>query len=636
MLFSLLPIFLIVFTAILTSSSFDIKFSFTSLIAVFSIIIVLYFSYIFDCLRTGRIIVIALCFALCLLLLSKMFTNKCMAQNLYREIRSPIFISFLFFLAFSWFISRDLIVQHWDALRLWGAYPKALYSTSELQLGEDALLFDIMKSYPPGMPLFCYFIASFCPVFDERVLFFAYDFFLVVLLLPLYELVYAKFRTKFIQSIFVVLFSICLLWCLFSTNLDYARFFNSLFIDPILGICSGCCFFLCFYQRDIDPISIATSALSCACLALLKDSGAFIGLSAILGGFIGSLVSKQREQLRYILLRLGVELFALASVWVSWSYLLDLYSITNHIQMSFVLFDSHSLSLLLQQIISEPILEINFLSFSIPFSLLICFTIYCIIKTALIFCRKMDMRAEIVFAVSELSCYILFFLGYCLSFSSYLSEGRYPSYVRYFSTLVVSSTYLLAGSLLYNTYNLPKHLHAFFSRYFRKSPSFRRSVFFRPCLLLIDLIVVYSFLSIYPDIKNPFSFLSYENYIESQEFVSLTKQVVSPKTETTDVYLVIPGDISILHHRIYFDFLDKNIRVVNFYNEANISSEGCNYSPSSFISELISKSIEYVLVTELDEIHYNEFRSILGNASVGDLNLIFHVDKATQSLVRIA
>lgn len=635
MFFVLIPTLLILFVSLCSASLFKARFSSIFPITIFAIILVLYFSYIFNKLALGRIFVIVACLSLSLFSLVKARTDKQIAYKFLEIIKSPSFIIFLFFLAFSWFISLDMIVQQWDALRLWGAYPKALYSTEELQLGTDALLFQVMQSYPPAMPLFCYFMLSFGPVFNEHVLFFAYDFFIAVLILHLWDIACEKFLIKRNQGIILSLFSIIFIWCLFAKNLDYARFFNSIFIDPTLGICSGYCLFLSFYRQEESSLNVINLSLSCACLALLKDSGAFIALFAILGGFIGAFASKNRVQLKMIFLRLFVALAALAAVWFTWSYLLNIYSISNHIQMSIPSVSWYSIYHFFIQFIREPITEFNFLCFSVSFSLMNIFLLYCLIKSVLLLRRKTDFRSELTYTIAELLCYILFFIGYCFAFSNSIVKGLYPSYTRYLSSLVTSAFYVFTGNFLYVQSDLVARLVAFCTHTFKKIISFFH-VSPSKAPHVLSLIVILFFGITCLQIKTPYIFLSESQYDQSQAFVSSALHSIPENSETTDVYLVVPGDISILHHRIYFDFLDKDIRVVNFYNEANISSEGCNYSPGSFISELISRDIKYVLITDLDETHYNEFGSILGNASVGDTNLIFRVDKAAGSLVRIA
>ena len=186
-----------------------------------------------------------------------------------------------------------------DCLRLWGAYPKILHSTGKLQLGEDSFLYSYMQSYPPGMPLLCYFISSFGKVFSEKTLFLTYSLFGFSLILPFFR----NFRWQNKKSLLVAfLASIIIPWMITSMNTDDGFYYSSLFIDMPLGICCGYVLYHSFHRTGKSGFDSICMILSCGILSLLKDSGAFLAVCGILGALVcGYLRRKEVPFFRTIL-----------------------------------------------------------------------------------------------------------------------------------------------------------------------------------------------------------------------------------------------------------------------------------------------------------------------------------------------
>ena len=105
----------------------------------------------------------------------------------------------------------------------------------------------------------------------------------------------------------------------------------------------------------------------------------------------------------------------------------------------------------------------------------------------------------------------------------------------------------------------------------------------------------------------------------------------------TDVYLCIPGDSKgneRLHHRTYFELIDKHIRIKNFYLTTDITSSGSGYSSGQFIDILIADHCDYVMFSGISEDIYHEFSEILGDVSVGESNVIYRVNAKSRSIDR--
>ena len=334
MLYSLIPISLLVLVTLLLGTVLRKSFSELFASSLFSVMLILYGSYIFDALIVGRWIVIGLCVLMTAILGTLVLRDPSRRDALAKQVKAPSFSFFLIAFALYFVFAAGEFVNLWDSLRLWGAYPKVLHTTQALQLGEGSVLYPSMQSYPPGMPLLCYFFTSFSPVFSESTLFLTYSLFGLSMSLPLLEGVSGRSKKTQLWVFWGILF---IPWFISSVNDDFAQYYSSLFIDLPLGICCGYTFFLAFRRFGSSTLENIRFLLACGCVALLKDSGSFIAVCCVAGALVSCIL--RRREIRFVkaLLWLLASAAVMLFVWRSWGFLRDRSAIANHLQLGFTI-----------------------------------------------------------------------------------------------------------------------------------------------------------------------------------------------------------------------------------------------------------------------------------------------------------
>ena len=410
MLFCLIPTVLLTGSAVALALYFKKHFADLLAPVVFGVMLVLYGFYGFGLLNLGRMVVTVL---LLLTVILPLILRRPEKERVLKILKTPSFLLYLAGVAACMLFAANKFVSLWDCLRLWGAYPKALHTTGALQLGPDALLFDVMQSYPPGMPLLASFMTGFSPVFPENGLFFTYSFFGLTILLPFLKAADSADRKTGIWALLLVLF---VPYFLTGMNTDQGYYYSSLYIDIPLGLCCGWFFSRVFHPKNkLDAIS---AVLSCGATVLLKDSGAFFVLCGIAGGLICQLLEKKdlKKYLPWLLCQAAM----LALTYGSWKYLTGLYTVENHIQADFSIPSVLTLARLFFFLLRTPITGLftvtGAIGFSLPAALLILFIAKLLMAWM---ARPASMKADIAEVAVELICFVCFFAGYVTFFRDF-------------------------------------------------------------------------------------------------------------------------------------------------------------------------------------------------------------------------
>lgn len=292
-----------------------------------TVIAVLYPFYCLDRLRVGRYVVYVLLGLTAVYSVLKLCKKWRRSGIALKACISPGVVLFGALTVFYVLFLHDRWVSLWDELRLWGAVPKALYATEKLQMGADALIFPVMQSYPPAMQLFVYFITALAPDFPEYQIFVCYAVFHLTLVIPSLRNVSWK------QWPYLLMLGILLIWlpCAFTSHGgDFGRFYNSLFIDPILGALAGYVLYLSANEPFRDGLSAYRFCVSLIVLGLIKDSG--IMFAAFAGLNVGILYYRKNGNLRMSKILLGNGSALCASIFIPqliWKYLIIKYGIST-------------------------------------------------------------------------------------------------------------------------------------------------------------------------------------------------------------------------------------------------------------------------------------------------------------------
>ena len=610
----------ILLSAAAFSLSLYLKKSFTQLLApvLFCVIFVLYGFYLANALFLGRIAVILL------LLLTVLYTALRAKPTpadwkalLCRRSAVLYGAGILVFVLFS----CTKFVSLYDSLRLWGAYPKLLHSTGLLQLGEDALLYPVMQSYPPGMPLLCYFFSGFSPVFPENALFFTYSFFGFSLMLPFLEESPKK------HSLLIFLAIIFVPYLVTGMNDDGGLYYSSIFIDIPLGICCGYYFSHGFHPKNKTDRFCAL--LACGILVLLKDSGAFLALCGIAGCFLCNLKIDRKTLFFFV----SAQLLLLLLAYGSWKYIQSAYGVVRKISPSFTVPSVRTLGLLFLYFIKTPVSGIvaatGAIHVSLPAALIMIFTAKLLLARGNSGC---DTKSHWLDVAVQFVCYCGFFIGYCFSFLDQMEYQVYPSFVRYHCTLLICALYILAYDcrFCHSSYllSLSREISGFikgsaFHKLFRSAGAVLRLGMIL-CMVFSTLLILF----FQPSKKEAF-------YVNSKASADIVSQYVEADSR---IYLCM-GDASadsiLIQHRLYFELLDEGIYIPNYLESIDITNTGMDYTCDEFIRHLADNGYDYVLLTGLNDSLISDFQPIFGDITMEETNLIYRFDAANQQLIRI-
>lgn len=566
-------------------------------VIILSIIAVLYPFYCMDMLMAGELTIYVLFLFAVIAFVYTVRKKKTFEMKEMLTLVSPGVLVFAGVCIFYLFYLHDNRVELWDELRLWGAVPKALHKERTLQLGEDAWIFPIMQSYPPAMPLLVYFFTARASSFPEYQIFFVYAIFVSALILPVYKNLSWKQWPKILPA------AVFMIWlpCIFTSHGgDYGWFYESLFIDPVLGVLIG----YVFYQSLEKPFSNGFTQyrffVSLLVLALIKDSGAAFAVIAA----ANALILYYRNEngscgIRTVCFKAVLTISPILIGYGGWKLLLKKYGIYNHVGMSSELLSFDAIKALFESLISVPMLSINGGIFSSELKLTFVPCFIGLVYLSIWINRKSKRFTNAQLTVTWLcmvTSFCAFFLGYCMSFGEYL-----PSFARYVSTI-------LFAVLVFDLFQFAEILDRIMPTCISKVRS-RTGIGAAAWVLLLCFSGSY-FVNWE---ENKVTMSDYENEIVSYITYEIKQNAKMEEAPYSDYYLLIAeeqANNSRIHHRIYFDLIGSYARIHNFWSEANItgSDHPMHWTDAEItdIAEkwgeyIIAEGYEYVCVVILDD-----------------------------------
>lgn len=528
--------------------------------------------------------------------------NNSLFSLLIDSIFSPAMTAFILVMMFlAFWLSQVYHVVNWDELRLWGAYPKLLYFTNSRQLGAQTMMYPIMQSYFPGMPLFVYSMLRLSGSFSEWMIAFSYAFFGLSLLLPLFVKVHWKHAAFFFPICAAFLF---LPLYFYNSNMDMCNYYLSIFIDPSLGLLMGYCLFLLYKNPLVSLYSIFEFSVALMVFCLLKDSGAMFAVVFLFTAIVLQTLVNRKEQAITIdnkrLIRnitpmlLGI-LFAL----LSWKIALSQYSVTNHV--AFKPSNLFKLAtelwafikvLAMTSILSSNFIDLNrYLSFGSLYFVL--FLLDLLTTQDLINKRKAYIMTVVIFI-----CGSLFMLGYYVAYG--LSKA---SLSRYSGTI-------LTGYLLYLLFKCTD---------IKRVANMRLSISKARALAVGGIIAFLIIASpFHQPVQGDSSFIQSGRMHKTRIINSVQQDLIEASPKNINVYLITgPSEWpQIIHHRIYFELLDTNIFIKSFYNEGKITlDEDANNTAlavkeEEFINKLIDHDYDFVYIAQTDELLKTQYPKI--------------------------
>ena len=402
-------------------------------------IVILYFFYLFNLLAIGRFFVYAGMLALFIAALLKHFKKKqnnnkvfekesipIQTNYFFREILTPGILLLLVMAVVFMIYAFNLKPAVWDELRLWATMPKALHFSQSMQVGEGALLYSTMQSYPPGMALLIYYFTAFSGTFSYGSIYVVYWIFLASLVLP------ALKKTSWKQWYFMlpIIFLLIVIPILLTVNGaeasgDWNFFFASLYIDPILGCLMGYAFYQAVKDPYQDAFSLCGFLLTLFVLPSFKNIGAVYACVAFAAGVIIHLL-KTVDKTKKLSLSAGVKtvmtlitpVIAIALSYFSWQYIIHTKGTGEFIDMKLAGFTwTKFVGVLKGMTVWGNIPFLYYALFFILVGLLITFLL-----------KDISKKQALIGALSFFVSFLIFFYGYTSHYGLMLSSiHRYTS-----------------------------------------------------------------------------------------------------------------------------------------------------------------------------------------------------------------
>lgn len=625
-------------------------------VSIFSVIIFLFPFYCLNILIIGKILIYILLFVLTCFFAGKWLKDL---KNIRpAAIVSPgicvIGIVSIFYILYL----HDNKIELWDELRLWGAVSKAMHATDALQIGKESAIYPIMQSYPPGMPLLVYFFTGLSDNFAEYQVFYVYAFFFGALLFPIAK----DIKWTYWPFVLPVAVLIIVAPCIFTSHGgDLGWFYESLFIDPLLGAAAGYVFYLASSCPFSSGFSKYRFAVALAVLALLKDSGIVFAAMAAINAIAHEVFSRKTLK-KSDLLHMSATIMPMLLYTGIWKYILEVYEVStvssSHLDITNLSADTFIC--LWNKLLSTPMLQI----YSIELSFIPCFAVLLIgglLAHGLL--RGKDGKQLYLTTGVMMLTSVAFLVGNVIAFGEEL-----PSFQRYASSLLTCFLVFFVLTVIPELIKKLQETNMSLWGGIILSGVLCSIVIRLSCTELIQLIVfafallVPAFVCFMPSVRKKqeickillllalSAFLTERTYyfmrdwerqklkIPGEEYIQ-TREVVSDiqnnkaNINKNDVkyYLLISDDMrekARLHHRIYFELLGTGNTIQNFFNDTNIYSteyiaqeipvkweqEEVRKITEKWKSKLLEEGYDYIYVLSL-----NDFtRDVLYNCGIPD------------------
>jgi hypothetical protein len=241
---------------------------------------------------------------------------------------APSTIAFVALSLISLYKSKDWLFSIWDELSHWGVFTKAMYYYDALAPATPVDLWH--ASYPPGIPLFQYFVLEFNQNWREGLLFWSMH----LLAISVIVAALAKCTYKYPSEIFLKLFLALIASTAFLIIAapHYLNVFNTIYQDGILALAFGFSIVVAIKASYLDGRWGIILALSAGFVTLLKPIGIYLAVSAILINIIATVFTVKISNRQKVLSAFVPSLVALITVgasWVTWGNYISRFGIKS-------------------------------------------------------------------------------------------------------------------------------------------------------------------------------------------------------------------------------------------------------------------------------------------------------------------
>jgi hypothetical protein len=240
-------------------------------------------------------------------------------NHLVKSSYAPSTVVFVSLSLISLYKSKDWMLSQWDEFTHWGLVVKAMHEYAVL--GPATPVEFMVSMYPPGIPLFQYFVMDFSAGWREGLLFWGTHLIVISIIVS----VLAKSSYKYLSEIALKLFLALAASSVFFNN------FDNIYADPVLALAFGFLLFLAIQASYLDGRWALVLALTAGFVTLIKPVGIYFAAAAIFVNIVATLFTVKWSSRKKAGLAFVPALIALATVvgvWVTWNtYWLNSYSL---------------------------------------------------------------------------------------------------------------------------------------------------------------------------------------------------------------------------------------------------------------------------------------------------------------------
>ena len=241
---------------------------------------------------------------------------------------APSTITFVALSMISLYTSKDWLISIWDELSHWGVFTKAMNYYDALAPATPVDLWH--ASYPPGIPLFQYFVLEFNQNWEEGLLFWSMH----LLAISIIVAALAKSTYKYPSEIFLKLFLALIASSAFLIIAapHYLNVFNTIYPDGILALAFGFMIVVAIKASYLDGRWGVILALSAGFVTLLKPIGIYFAVAAILINIVATIFTIKFSNGRKLFAAFVPSLVALITVgasWVTWGNYISRFGIDS-------------------------------------------------------------------------------------------------------------------------------------------------------------------------------------------------------------------------------------------------------------------------------------------------------------------
>ena len=536
---------------------------------------------------------------------------------------APSTIAFVSLSLISLYKSKDWVLSQWDEFTHWGLVVKAMYEYSAL--GPATPVEMVAEKYPPGIPLFQYFVMDFSSGWREGLLFWGTHLIVIAIIVS----VLAKSSYKYLSEIALKLFLALAASSVFFNN------FDNIYADPVLALAFGFLLFVAIQASHLDGRWTVVLALTAGFVTMTKATGIYFAAAAILINIVATLFTVRiysGGRKLYAYFPALIALLSAATVWITWRYYANSFG-TSIVGPSDTIPTGFN-RLTNQKEVATNYIDAFFVTYVNPSYSASLTSLYWTIVCGVLFViwtmlnGKRNRKRNIAIGVTLLITTAGYFAVILFSYLTIFGPGEatnLASYARYIGTWFQGVFYAII-ILIASEFSLAKYFELD-SNGERTTNilSIRRQV----SLFLVAFLALVSFSSI----MIPIMFLRSDQYTGVQKrspFIPVKVAIESAKMpEESRVWIIAQHTVGFEYYVLRYEMLDAQFGEVPWsigspYGDEDIWTDP-NRDSEKWSQEL--RDYDYVVLYKTTESFNNEFGSLF-DAGIIDSNSVYKVVKS--------